>query len=183
MSSLSSFEKDKIQNPPLSPQGGNSITQPDQDSPPKAKKKPEAKEPKPKKDEYGPLHNVRLTEAEFTRLMEDFGQERGLAAINFLDSYIAEKGYKSKEHNLSIRRWVIKAIDEAAERNRSSSQHAPLQIPGQPRAETEYQRQMQDRRLMVQWLKQVKDAEEAGLEPPPPLIDLAALPDTGGAHA
>ncbi len=55
-------------------------------------------------------------------------------------------------------------------------------LPGQPRADTEYQRQMQDRRLMVQWLKQVKDAEEAGLEPPPPLIDLTALPpDPGGS--
>ena len=33
-------------------------------------------------------------------------------AITFLDEYIEEKGYKSKSHNLAIRRWVIDAVNE-----------------------------------------------------------------------
>ena len=33
-------------------------------------------------------------------------------AIKFLDEYIEEKGYKSKSHNLAIRRWVIQAVQE-----------------------------------------------------------------------
>ena len=33
-------------------------------------------------------------------------------AIKFLDEYIEEKDYKSKSHNLAIRRWVIDAVSK-----------------------------------------------------------------------
>ena len=33
-------------------------------------------------------------------------------AVDFLDAYIEEKGYKSKSHNLAIRRWVMDAVKE-----------------------------------------------------------------------
>ena len=63
-----------------------------------------------KKKKYGEYKNVLLTEKEYERLKEDFGNVDEL--IKYLDEYIEEKGYKSKSHNLSIRRWVVKAVKE-----------------------------------------------------------------------
>lgn len=56
---------------------------------------------------YGIYGNVKLTEDEYKKL----GDLRGEYVL-FLDEYIEEKGYKSKNHNLAIRRWVIKAVEE-----------------------------------------------------------------------
>jgi len=65
------------------------------------------KEPKHK---YGEYSHVMLTDKERDRLMDEFGEQETLAAIKFLDEYIEEKGYKSKNHNLALRRWVFDAI-------------------------------------------------------------------------
>ena len=56
---------------------------------------------------YGEYKNVKLTEEEYMKL----GNERD-EYVQFLDEYIEEKSYKSKNHNLAIRRWVIKAVEE-----------------------------------------------------------------------
>jgi hypothetical protein len=37
---------------------------------------------------------------------------KAFMAVNFLDAYIEEKGYKAKSHYLSIRRWVMDALDK-----------------------------------------------------------------------
>lgn len=81
----------------------------DSSSKPKTKKKAKAEEPKKK---YGEFGNVLLTETEYIRLGEDYGEEKRDAAIKYLDLYIPDKGYKSKSHNMAMRRWVFNAIEE-----------------------------------------------------------------------
>ena len=68
---------------------------------------------KPAKHKHGEFQNVLLTDNEFENLANTFGVELRDQAIRFLDEYIEEKGYKSKSHNLAIRRWVIEAVQKA----------------------------------------------------------------------
>lgn len=65
---------------------------------------------KPKKSKYGEFNHVMLTEEEFNKLCDEYGDTKTLGAIKFLDEYIEEKGYKAKSHYLSIRRWVMDAV-------------------------------------------------------------------------
>lgn len=74
-----------------------------------APKKPSKK---PSKNKYGEYQNVELTDDEYIKLSTEYGAELIFKAITFLDEYIEEKGYKSKSHNLAIRRWVINAVKE-----------------------------------------------------------------------
>ena len=67
---------------------------------------------KPAKHKHGYFQNVLLTDSEFDKLADDFGSDLRDKAITFLDAYIEEKGYKSKSHNLAIRRWVMDAINK-----------------------------------------------------------------------
>ena len=69
---------------------------------------------KPAKQKYGEYQNVLLTENEYENLANSFGRDLAHKAISFLDAYIEEKGYKSKSHNLAIRRWVIDAVSKNA---------------------------------------------------------------------
>ena len=62
------------------------------------------------KHKYGEYQKVLLTDKQLEKLKKDYGEEETLKAINHLDSYIQEKGYKSKDHNLTLRRWVFDAI-------------------------------------------------------------------------
>ncbi len=64
------------------------------------------------KHKHGEFGNVLLTENEFENLANSFGIDLRDRAIKFLDEYIEEKGYKSKSHNLAIRRWVIEAVSK-----------------------------------------------------------------------
>lgn len=72
------------------------------------------------KYKFGEFKNVRLTENEFENLANSFGIELRDQAIKYLDEYIEEKDYKSKSHNLAIRRWVIEAVKEKSSRNQQS---------------------------------------------------------------
>lgn len=67
---------------------------------------------KPKKIKYGQYEKVMLTSDEYDKLVKEFGLTATHDAIAFLDSYIEEKGYKSKSHNLALRRWVFDAVRE-----------------------------------------------------------------------
>lgn len=69
------------------------------------------------KQQYGEYKRVLLTEKEFEKLTSEYGTERVQAAIKYLDEYIEEKGYKSKSHNLAIRRWVFDALNEKEQKN------------------------------------------------------------------
>lgn len=55
--------------------------------------------------------NIFLTSIEFEKLKQDFPDEAE-EAIKFLSDYKIEKGYKTRDDNLTIRRWVIDAIKE-----------------------------------------------------------------------
>lgn len=54
--------------------------------------------------------SIELTQAEYDRLVSEFGEDITKRAIDYLSSYKAEKGYKTKSDNLTIRRWVIDAV-------------------------------------------------------------------------
>ena len=67
-----------------------------------------------KKHLYGEYQHVMLTDPQYAKLVKDESESRTKAAIKFLDEYIQEKGYKSKDHNLTLRKWVFGAVDERA---------------------------------------------------------------------
>lgn len=69
-------------------------------------------ESKSKKHKYGSFKNVLLTDDEITRLKNDFKSINIEDLIEWFSAYIEEKGYKSKSHNLAIRRWVIDAYQK-----------------------------------------------------------------------
>ena len=77
--------------------------------------------PKPQKHKFGEFQKVLLTDDEYNRLADDFGVDVRNDAIRFLDEYIEEKGYKSKSHNLAIRRWVVSAVKEKKQSKRNSN--------------------------------------------------------------
>lgn len=62
------------------------------------------------KHKYGNYKHVLLTDDEFQNLQNDYPNANDL--IEFFDSYIEEKGYKSKSHYLSIKRWVVNAVEK-----------------------------------------------------------------------
>jgi hypothetical protein len=79
----------------------------------------ESKDLKEVKNIYGEYRHVRLTDRELDRLFNDYGEADTLAAIKYLDEYIQEKpSYKSKDHNLAMRRWVFDAVNEKKAKSR-----------------------------------------------------------------
>ena len=61
-----------------------------------------------KKKKYGEYKHVLLTDAEYERLRTEWGQTKLDAQIKNLDEGIQMKGYKYKDHNLTIRKWAEK---------------------------------------------------------------------------
>ena len=80
---------------------------------------------KDKKHIYGEYSHVRLTDAERDRLFNDYGEAETLEAIKFLDEYKQRKGYKCKDDNLTLRKWVYNAVKEEAAR---TSQNKPQSL-------------------------------------------------------
>lgn len=71
------------------------------------------------KHKYGEYQHVLLTDRQFERLVNDYGEFEVQSAIKFLDEYIQMKGYKVKDHNLALRKWVFKAVKrEQVEKNK-----------------------------------------------------------------
>ena len=90
----------------------------------------ELPEPKELKKKYGEYSNVTLTDADYSRLQSDFTEDSVNMAITFLDAYIEEKGYKSKNHNLAIRRWVMDAIkDKTKKYGKVNRVEMPMDYP------------------------------------------------------
>jgi hypothetical protein len=69
------------------------------------------------KHKYGEYKHVLLTDVEKDRLISEFGQDIFDKCIVKLDEYIEMKGYKAQNHNLCIRKWVIKAVQEDNTKN------------------------------------------------------------------
>ncbi len=63
------------------------------------------------------FENVNLTKKEFENLKNEFTEEITNDAIKFLSDYKTEKGYKTRDDNLTIRRWVINAVKEKKEKS------------------------------------------------------------------
>ena len=64
------------------------------------------------KHKFGEFDHVRLKESESNKLIAELGQETFDKCIKKLDEYIQETGKKYKDHNLTIRRWVIDAVKQ-----------------------------------------------------------------------
>ena len=103
------------------------------------------------KKEYGEYKKVKLTDEEFKRLVNDFGSAKTEEAINFLDGYIVDKNYKSKEHYIAIRRWVIDAVNEQTARRAKDKQGNTKTVGN----ESAYQR---DR----EWAEEMQAMQERG---------------------
>lgn len=67
---------------------------------------------KDKKHKYGEYNNVFLTDKEKEKLIQELGEYKFHLCIKKLDEYIEETGKKYKNHNLTIRRWVIEAVEK-----------------------------------------------------------------------
>ena len=74
----------------------------------KLKLDPEKKTKKEVKHRHGEYSHVLLTDKQFKDLTEKFGSVLLTSAIKILDEGIEEKGYKYKNHNLTIQKWPIK---------------------------------------------------------------------------
>lgn len=72
----------------------------------------EKEKKKEKKIAYGEYSHVKLTQTEYDRLVKDYGEQETKNAIKYFDEYIEDKGYKSKSHNMAMRRWVFDAVKE-----------------------------------------------------------------------
>ena len=74
------------------------------------------------KQAYGSGENIFLTKQEVARLKEEFGDAFASECIEYLSLYFQEKpsyNNKIKNHNLTIRRWVIDAVRQRNERRDS----------------------------------------------------------------
>ena len=73
-----------------------------------------------KRNIYGEYKHVLLTKDQFEKLVSDFGEKETLDAIKFLDEYIEMKGYKAKNHNLALRKWVFDAVRKEKAKTQST---------------------------------------------------------------
>ena len=83
-------------------------------------------EKKTTKKKYGVYANVRLTDAEYERLHDEY-PGRANQAIDYLSEYIKMTGKSYKDHNLAIRKWVFDALDEKAAKDRKKADAARLE--------------------------------------------------------
>lgn len=79
--------------------------------------------PRPHKHKYGEYKHVLLTEEEKERLVSEYGQDIFDKCISKLDEYIEVKKPKYNNHNLVIRKWVIKAVQEDDTRNNGKGEN------------------------------------------------------------
>ena len=61
--------------------------------------------PTPTKNEYGEFGNVKMTTAEFEKLVQAEGAERANALIEELSSYLASSGKRYKSHYATLLNW------------------------------------------------------------------------------
>ena len=62
---------------------------------------------------YGVYHHVRLSDDDYKRLCDEYGDIKAGECIAYLDEYIEMKPrYKANNHYLCIRKWVADAVEE-----------------------------------------------------------------------
>lgn len=62
---------------------------------------------------YGEYQNVVLTEVQYNKLINDFGENKTAEYIKPCDEYVQQTGKKYKDFNLTIRKWITKDGNEA----------------------------------------------------------------------
>lgn len=67
---------------------------------------------KPKKHKLGQYQNVLLTDEEVSKQIANYGETRFNEALEWYSDYIKRKGYKRKDDNLCMRKWVYNAVEE-----------------------------------------------------------------------
>ena len=84
---------------------------------------------------YGELQSVLLTKDEYALLVQKHGEAKTLAAIEILDSYIASKGAKYRDHYavLKVGGWVWKRMEEE---QRYGNRQPPRQQPSHQHTST-----------------------------------------------
>lgn len=107
----------------------------------------EAKTAEVQKTSYGKHGNVMMTEEEVAGLVAEHGQTTVDKAIDYLDAYIAEKGYKSQNHAVALSRWVIGAVKKAEQDQKPTTKRTTgIQQPSGTFSAAEWEgiRQMQE---------------------------------------
>lgn len=85
----------------------------------------ECADKKPQKHRFGKYQNVLLTDAEYNRLVNEPDGEK---AIEYLSTHREMTGYKCKNDNLAIRKWVFTAVKEQEIREaRVNQQYAKIE--------------------------------------------------------
>ncbi len=82
-----------------------------------------------KKAAFGLFVNVRLTEVEYSKLTEEFGEVGTTARIDNLSSYIASKGAKYKSHYATLLVWERKNGNGGTQGKRPKEVIPSLSIP------------------------------------------------------
>jgi hypothetical protein len=112
---------------------------------PKEYKNNKNKRIKENKNIYGEFENIFLTEEEHNRLVEQFGANITERAINYLGSYKLEKSYKTNDDNLTIRRWVIDAVEKDPKKGLPTKQVVTaMEKPKEQPPEEEEERELTD---------------------------------------
>lgn len=79
----------------------------------KDKEKEKDKDIKNIRHKYGAFRHVLLTDDEFNKLVEEYGEIETKLAIQKVDDYCEETGKSYKNYSLVLRRWGYKAVREA----------------------------------------------------------------------
>ena len=86
----------------------------------KETKKDKDKDKKKIKHKYGNYNHVLLTDNEKEKLLNELDEYKFNLVIEKLDEYIEETGKKYKNHYLTIKRWVIEAVEKDLVKNIST---------------------------------------------------------------
>lgn len=86
----------------------------------KEKEKDKDKDKKKIKHKYGNYNHVLLTDNEKEKLLNELDEYKFNLVIEKLDEYIEETGKKYKNHYLTIKRWVIEAVEKDLVKNIST---------------------------------------------------------------
>ena len=94
--------------------------------------KPMTKKIKTKKDSkhvYGEYGHVKLTDVEYTRIVNEYGENALLEGIQNVDEYCQEHGKKYSDYNLVLRKWGIKSpkLSDQVQKKATSPPHPSLE--------------------------------------------------------
>lgn len=103
------------------------------------------------KHKYGEYKHISLTDKERDKLFTDYGETETLEAIKFFDEYKEMKGYKCKNDNLAMRKWVFDAVKK--EKQRKGGANDRVLGTDTSRDEAEYERQVREQ------LKRIESGE------------------------